>query len=84
MNLRDSSSSLRLLQRIVTITRFLAYTNEDTQKIARILDETDGIINLLMYGEDEPEELEQAVKQLGAMSPQFGSLWEEYARPLAA
>ena len=82
--MKDSSNSLRLLQRIVTITRFLAYQNTDPQKIASILDLTDGILNLLMYGEDEPGELEQAVKDLGRKAPEFGFLWEEYARPLAA
>lgn len=82
--MKNSSNSLRLLQRIVIITRFMAYTNEDTQKIASILDQTDGIINLLMYGEEEPGELEQAVRWLGTKYPEFSSLWEEYARPLAA
>lgn len=63
----------------MTITRSMAYAEADPLTIASILDDTDYLINLMLYGEEEPGEFDAALKDLGKKFPEFARLSEEFS-----
>ncbi len=76
-------SQLYILQRVVTITRYLALTGTDAATLARLLDKTDYLISLMRHGEEQPGEFEQALQNMGRLHSNFATLAEEYTMPVA-
>ncbi len=75
---------LHILQRVVTITRYLALTGTDGPSLARLLDETDYLISLIRHGEEQPGEFERVLQNIGRLHADFASLAQEYTMPVAA
>ena len=74
-----TENGLRTLQRVVTITRTLAYAGENTSKIADILDEMDNLVTLLMFEAEDKREFERSLRHLGVKYTEFVGLADEFA-----
>jgi hypothetical protein len=75
-------NQLRILQRILVISRSLALHGADAQQLAGILDETEYLVALIRYGEEEEGEFRDHLCRLGDQFPEFVGIMAEYEDPL--
>src|SRR5438445_730751 len=74
----ELNPALRVLQRLLVITRQLAQTGAEPEKLAQILDEADYLVTILIHEENGADEFKDFLKQIGRKFPEFAGIEDYY------
>lgn len=73
------SSALRALQRVLTLSRHLAYTGTEAKEIAGILDEAEYLVAILLHEEEDAiGEFRRVLQHIGAKFPAFAGVVADF------
>jgi hypothetical protein len=73
----ELNPALRVLQRLLVITRHLAQTETSPEKLAQILDEADYLLTILIHEGNDRDEYRAFLQHIGQRFPEFAGL-EDY------
>lgn len=75
----EMNSALRALQRVLTLSRHLAYTGTEAKEIAGILDEAEYLVAILLHEEEEAiGEFRRVLQHIGTKFPEFAGVAADF------
>ena len=75
---KKQKQALHAIHRILVLARFMAYQNEPTTKIAKVLDYAEILPTLISTDEDRTEEFRTHIQGLASESPAGVGILQEF------